>query len=56
MELFVKFVLSLALTIVIKVGVAAFGHWIVWWAAALIAFVVVFGGFLLLDDDADWFA
>lgn len=47
---------SALLTLGIKGGVAIAGHWIAWWAAALIALAVVFGGFLFLDGDTDgWF-
>lgn len=55
MEFLVKLILSAVLSVVIKVGVEAFGHWIAWWAAILIALVVVFGGLLFLDDDTEWF-
>ncbi len=52
MEAFViKRGLSALLTLLIKAGVALFGHSIAWWLAALIALVVVFGGFLILDGD-----
>jgi hypothetical protein len=54
-EFLIKLVVSAAATLVIKVGVAAFGHWIAWWLAALIALTVVFGGWLFLaDTDGAW--
>jgi integral membrane sensor domain MASE1 len=51
MELLAKIAASLVLTLLIKGGVALFDHWIAWWLAGLIALVVVFGGFLLIDSD-----
>ena len=42
---------SALLAVVIKVGVALAGLHIGWLWAALIALVVVFGGFLLLSED-----
>ena len=51
-----KVLASAVLTVLIKGGVALFQHSIAWWAAALIALVVVFGGFLILDSDGDWWS
>lgn len=56
METVFKFFLSAILTVLIMWVVDLTGHWIAWWAAAAISLVLVFGGFLILDDDADWFA
>jgi hypothetical protein len=42
---------SIVLTLLIKGGVALFGHWIAWGFAALIAVVICFGGILILDSD-----
>jgi hypothetical protein len=54
-EFLIKLAISIALTLVIKVGVAAFGHWIAWWLAGLIALVVVFGGWLIVTNtDGAW--
>lgn len=50
-EFLIKAVLSAALTLLIKGGVAAFGHSIAWWAAGVIAVVLVFGGWLVLSGD-----
>lgn len=55
MEFFFKLALSAVVTVLIRWGVDLSGHWIAWWAAALIALMVVFGGFLLFDDDVEWF-
>lgn len=52
-EFLIQLALSAVLTLLIKGGVALFDHWIAWWLAALIALVVVFGGFLLIDVDLD---
>lgn len=51
-----KVLASAVLTVLIKGGVALFQHSIAWWTAALIALVVVFGGFLILDSDGDWWS
>jgi hypothetical protein len=40
-----------ALAALIKAGVALAGHSIAWWLAALIAAVLVYGGFLIIDGD-----
>lgn len=48
-EFLAKLLVSAALTVLIKAGVAFFDHWIGWWLAALIALVVVFGGSRLID-------
>jgi hypothetical protein len=53
-EFLIKLLIALVLTLVIKGGVALFDHWIAWWAAALIAAVVVFGGWLILTGDGWW--
>ncbi len=53
-DLMIRLVLSAVLTLLIKGGVALFQHSIAWWAAALIALVVVFGGFLILGDSDGW--
>jgi Flp pilus assembly protein protease CpaA len=54
-EFVAKLLVSALFTLLIKGGVALFGHWIAWWLAALIALVVVFGGFLFLgDSDGAW--
>lgn len=50
-EFIAKLLLSIVLTLLIKGGVALAGHSIAWVWAALIALVVVFGGFLILDGD-----
>lgn len=39
------------LTMLIKGGVAVFGHSIHWLAALLISAVLVYGGFLFIDGD-----
>jgi hypothetical protein len=54
--LLLKLALTALLALAIKGGVALANHSIAWWAAALIAFVVVFGGFLILDSDDGWFS
>ena len=54
MELAIRVALSVILTLAIKGGVALFHHSIAWWAAALIALVVVFGGVLILGDSDGW--
>jgi hypothetical protein len=51
----IRLLLSAVLTLAIKGGVALFHHSIAWWAALLIALVVVFGGFLILSDSDGWF-
>lgn len=52
MEEFVgKLIIAAILTLAIKGGVALAHHWIAWWLAALIAVVITFGGFLILDSD-----
>lgn len=53
-EFLLKFILATILSIAIYYGAEAFGHWIAWWAAGLIGFFVVFGGWLLLTGD-NWF-
>lgn len=54
-ELFAKLALSAVLTLIVKGVVAMFDHSIAWWLAALIALVVVFGGWLILvDSDGAW--
>jgi hypothetical protein len=55
----VKLVLAAVLTPLVMGGFALFGHHIVWWLAALIALVAVFGGWLIVVDDgdhSDWFS
>lgn len=54
MDLLIRLGLSAALTLLIKGGVALFQHSIAWWAAALIALVIVFGGVLILGDSDAW--
>lgn len=49
-EFLAKLLVSAALTVLIKAGVAFFDHWIAWWLAALIALVVVFGGWLIITN------
>jgi len=49
-EFLLKLLFSAVVTLLIKGGVALFDHWIAWWLAALIALVVVFGGWLVLVD------
>jgi len=45
------------LAVLIKGGVALAHHSIAWWAAGLIALVVVYGGFLIIDNsDGDWWS
>lgn len=55
-EFLIKLVLSVVMTIVVKGVVALFGASIAWWLAAIIALVLVFGGwFILVDsDDLGW--
>lgn len=54
-EFVAKLAVSALLALLIKGGVALFGHWIAWWLAALIALVVVFGGWLIIvDSDGAW--
>lgn len=54
-ELVIKLLLSAALTLLIKGGMALFSHSIAWWLATVIALVVVFGGWLILvDTDGAW--
>jgi hypothetical protein len=54
-EFVAKLAVSALLTLLIKGGVALFGHWIAWWLAALIALVVVFGGWLIIvNSDGAW--
>lgn len=51
-EIAIRLLLSAVLTLLIKGGVAVFGHSIAWWFAAVIALVLVFGGwFILVDSD-----
>lgn len=52
-EFLLKFILAVVLSLGIYYGVEAFGHWIAWWAAFLIGFFVIFGGWLILTGD--WF-
>lgn len=52
----VKLGLAAVLTPLITGGFALFGHHIVLWLAALSALVAVFGGWLVVTDDADWFS
>lgn len=42
---------SILVGLLVKGGVALFGHSIAWGWAMLIGFVVVFGGFLIIDGD-----
>lgn len=51
METVVKLVIAVVLTLLIKGGVALAHHWIAWWLAFVIALVVTFGGWLILDSD-----
>lgn len=54
-EFLLKLLGTAFLAALIKAGTAVTGHWRPWWAAVLIAVVVVFGGFLLLgDSDSRW--
>jgi hypothetical protein len=54
-EFIFKLFVSVGITAAIKAGVAIFGGSIAWWLAALIALVVVFGGWLLIvDSDGAW--
>lgn len=54
-EFVAKLAVSAVITLLIKGGVALFGHWIAWWLAALIALVVTFGGWLIISDtDGAW--
>lgn len=54
-EFVFKLFVSVGITAAIKAGVAIFGGSIAWWLAALIALVVVFGGWLLIvDSDGAW--
>jgi hypothetical protein len=54
-EFVAKLAVSALLTLLIKGGVALFGHWIAWWLAAVIALVVVFGGWLIIvHSDGAW--
>ncbi len=54
-EFVAKLAVSALLALLIKGGVALFGHWIAWWLAALIALAVVFGGWLIIvDSDGAW--
>lgn len=55
-EFLLKLLASALLTVLIKGGVALLQHSIAWWAAALISLVVVFGGFLILSSDGDWWS
>lgn len=50
-EFLIKLIVSAVVALLIKAGVALFGHWIAWWLAAIIGLVVVFGGVLILDSD-----
>lgn len=50
-EFLIKIVATFILGLVIIGSVAAFGHHIVYAVAFLIAAVVVFGGWLILDED-----
>jgi hypothetical protein len=55
----VKLVLAAVLPPLIMGGFALFGHQLVWWLAAVIALVAVFGGWLIVADDgdhSDWFS
>lgn len=54
-DFLLRLLLSAAVTLLIKGGVALIGHSIAWWLAALIALVLVFGGwFVLIDSDGAW--
>lgn len=54
MDFLLRLIFSAILALAIKGGVALFHHSIAWWAAALIALVIVFGGFLILSGDGWW--
>lgn len=47
----VRFILSLLVMFAIKGGVALVGHNIAWVWAALIALVLVYGGWLIISGD-----
>ena len=51
MEFIFKLLGSAFLALLIKGGVALAGHSIAWMWAAIIAIVVVFGGFIILSED-----
>lgn len=54
-EFVAKLVISAVFTLIIKGGVALFGHSIAWWLAAVIALVLAFGGwFIFIDGDGVW--
>jgi hypothetical protein len=55
-EFLIKLVLSAVVTLIIKGGVALLGASIAWWLAAMIALVLVFGGWLIIvhSDDLGW--
>lgn len=54
-EVLFKSLLTVVLTLLIKGGVAMAGHWIAWWLAAVIAFIVIFGGWLIIVNiDEVW--
>ena len=52
-EFLARLIVSAVLTLIIKGVVALFEHSITWWLAALIALVVVFGGWLIIDSDGE---
>lgn len=47
----VRLVLSAVVFAVIEGVTHAMGHHVLWWAAALISLVLVFGGWLVIDSD-----
>lgn len=54
-EFLLKLFISAGITVAIKGVVALFGASIAWWLAALIALVVMFGGWLIIvDSDGAW--
>lgn len=54
-EFLAKLALSAVFTLLIKGVVAMFDHSIAWWLAALIALVLVFGGWLIIvNSDGAW--
>lgn len=53
-EFLIKLVLSAIVTLLIKGGFALFGASIHWILAALIALVVVFGGWFIVVHSDDW--
>ncbi len=54
-EFLAKLLITAVVTLLIKGGVALVGHWMAWWLAALIALVLVFGGWLVVTNiDEAW--